>query len=66
MSVTGWWPHRSGGPVVAKSAETEWNGAFAKILILFRLLHAAQVATTLPSLAHSLSHPVLAIALEAT
>jgi signal transduction histidine kinase len=47
----------------AESVEAGFEWRIAKILILFRLLHAAQIGTTLPSLAPSLRHPGLAVVL---
>src|ERR1039457_5874600 len=63
MSIAGRLRRRSGGRVPGESAEAGIEWRIAKILILFRLLHAGQVGTTLPSLAPSLRHPVLAVML---
>ena len=63
MSIAGRLRRRSGGRVPGESAEAGIEWRIAKVLILFRLLHAGQVGTTLPSLAPSLRHPVLAVML---
>jgi signal transduction histidine kinase len=53
----------SGGQAPGESAEAGVEWRMAKILILFRLLHAVQIGTILPSIVPSLRDPGLAAVL---
>jgi signal transduction histidine kinase len=54
---------RKSTPEFSAEAGVEWR--VAKILILFRLLHAAQIGTTVPSVGASLRYPALGLGLLA-
>jgi signal transduction histidine kinase len=58
-------PGQSGRPAPDESAEAGFEWRIAQILILFRLLHMAQVATTLPSVGPSVRYPEVGLALLA-